>query len=175
MRSSTTSWHTRAETTADIPAVRALTLAAFGRAHEAELLDGLRLDEAWIDGLSVVATDPADPDGTPVGHVVLTRASIDDLPALAMGPVSVHPDHQRSGAGSAAVRAGLDTARARGERYVFLLGHPTYYPRFGFVRASAHGLRLTIDAPDEAWMALALDPRHPLPPGTAHWATAFGI
>ncbi|GAA2818567.1 N-acetyltransferase [Kitasatospora sp. CM 4170] len=169
------SWLTRAETAADVPTVRALTLAAFGRLHEADLLDGLRRDEAWIDGLSVVATDPADPAGTPVGHVVLTRAFIGDVPALAMGPVSVHPDHQLSGAGSAAVRAGLDAARSMGERFVVLLGHPTYYPRFGFVRASAHGIRLSIDEPDEAWMALALDDRHPLPSGPVRWATAFGI
>ncbi|MER7751358.1 N-acetyltransferase [Kitasatospora sp. NPDC097643] len=170
--SAATSWLTRAETSADIATVQALTLAAFGRPYEADILAGLRADQGWIDGLSVVATDLAD---TPVGHVVLTRAFIGDVPALAMGPVSVHPDHQRCGAGSAAVLAGLDAARARGERFVVLLGHPTYYPRFGFVRASAHGVRLSIDAPDEAWMALSLHEGDPLPSGVVRWAAAFGI
>ncbi|MFB7476194.1 GNAT family N-acetyltransferase [Kitasatospora sp. NPDC056184] len=169
-------WRTRAERPADVPAVHALTVAAFGRPAEADLLGRLRADAGWIDGLSVVVTEAADPADSPVGHVVLTRAFIGEVPALAMGPVSVHPGHQRSGAGSAAVRAALDTARARGERFVILLGHPSYYPRFGFVRASAHGVALTVDAPDEAWMALSLDPAlHPLPSGTARWAAAFGI
>lgn len=170
--SSASSWQTRVESDADVPAVQALTLAAFGLPAEADLLAVLRTDEGWIDGLSVVATGPA---GTPVGHAVLSRAFIGDVPALALGPVSVHPDHQRSGAGSAAVRAALDAARGLGERFVVLLGHPSYYPRFGFVRASAHGLVLTVDAPDEAWMALSLDDRHPLPSGTVRWADAFGI
>lgn len=71
--------------------------------------------------------------------------------------------------------AALDAARSMGERFVVLLGHPSYYPRFGFVRAAAHGLVLTVDAPDEAWMALSLDARHPLPSGTVRWAAAFGI
>ncbi|MFI9327077.1 GNAT family N-acetyltransferase [Kitasatospora sp. NPDC052868] len=169
---SSSCWITRAETAADIPAVRAITLAAFETSFELGVLDALRADEGWIDGLSVVATDLA---GTVVGHVVLTRAYIGGVPALAMGPVSVHPDHQRIGAGSAAVRAGLDAAREQGERFVVLLGHPTYYPRFGFQRASAHGVELTIDAPDEAWMALSLDDRHPLPTGPVRWAAGFGI
>ncbi|KOV34003.1 acetyltransferase [Streptomyces sp. XY431] len=168
------SWHTRVEQPGDLPAVHELTVAAFGRPSEADLVEALRADEAWIDGLSIVVTTRA--EAGPVGHVLLTRAFIGDTPALAMGPVSVHPDHQRSGAGSALVRAGLDAARARGERFVILLGHPWYYPRFGFGRASEHGITLTVDAPDEAWMALSLDPaRHPLPSGTARWAAAFGI
>ncbi|MEU6237249.1 N-acetyltransferase [Kitasatospora sp. NPDC047058] len=175
MSSSSSTWLTRTETTSDVPAVQTLTFAAFGRAHEADLLAALRADEGWIGGLSFVATGAADPTGTPVAHAVLSRAHIGDVPALAMGPVSVHPDHQRSGAGSATVRAALDAARAAGERFVILLGHPTYYPRFGFVRASAHGVRLTVDAPDEAWMALSLNEGDPLPSGSARWAAAFGI
>ncbi|MDY0811892.1 N-acetyltransferase [Kitasatospora purpeofusca] len=177
------SWLTRVEQPRDLPAVHELTVAAFGRPYEAELVEALRADEAWIDGLSIVVTEAGATEsgesvvtGSPVGHVLLTRAFIGDAPALAMAPVSVHPDHQRSGAGSALVRAGLDAARARGERFVILLGHPSYYPRFGFGRASEHGIALTVDAPDEAWMALSLDPaRHPLPSGTARWADAFGI
>ncbi|MFD0274366.1 GNAT family N-acetyltransferase [Kitasatospora sp. NPDC127111] len=175
MSSSSSSWLTRTETTSDVPTVQALTLAAFGRAHEADLLAALRTDAGWIDGLSFVATVATDATDTPVAHVVLSRAHIGDVPALAMGPVSVHPDHQRTGAGSATVRAALAAARAMGERFVFLLGHPTYYPRFGFVRASAHGVVLTMDAPDEAWMALSLNEGDPLPSGTARWAAAFAV
>jgi predicted N-acetyltransferase YhbS len=62
-----------------------------------------------------------------------------------------------------------------GEAFVVVLGHPTYYPRFGFTRASQHGIGLSIDVPDEALMALTLDPTRPLPRGTVHYAEPFGI
>jgi putative acetyltransferase len=62
-----------------------------------------------------------------------------------------------------------------GEAFVVVLGHPTYYPRFGFTRASQHGIGLSIDVPDEALMALTLDLARPLPRGTVHYAAPFGI
>ncbi|MFJ7243484.1 GNAT family N-acetyltransferase [Kitasatospora sp. NPDC098652] len=165
-------WITRAETGADIPTVHAVNAAAFDTPAEADLVDALRADPAWIDGLSVVTTDGS---GTVVGHALLTRCHIGDVPALCLAPVAVLPAHQRTGAGSAAVRAALDAARERGERYVVVLGHPGYYPRFGFTRASTHGIGLTIDVPDAAVMALALDADHPLPAGTVRYPAPFGI
>ncbi|MGZ3119403.1 GNAT family N-acetyltransferase [Streptomyces sp. H62] len=166
-------WTTRAETGADVPAVRAIVRAAFPTPEEADLVDALRADpEAWIEGLSVVAVDDED---RPVGHALLTRCHIGDSPALCLAPVAVEPGRQRGGAGSAAVRAVLDAARRRGEHHVVVLGHPEYYPRFGFGRASAHGIRVTFDVPDEALMALALDTGHPLPAGTVRYAAPFGI
>lgn len=164
-------WITRAETGADIPAIHDLTAAAFGRPDEADLIDALRADSAWIDGLSIVA---AGSDGTVVGHALLTRCHIGDTPALCLGPCAVRPGLQRSGAGSAAIRAALRAARDRGERFVTVLGHPEYYPRFGFERASKHGIDTTLPVPDEALMALALDPAHPLPSGTIRYAAPFG-
>jgi predicted N-acetyltransferase YhbS len=166
-------WSTRAETDADVPAIREILLAAFPTSEEADLVDALRADpDAWIEGLSLVA---ADETGRPAGYALLTRCHIDTVPALCLAPCAVLPQRQRSGAGTAAVRAALDAARAQGERHVVVLGHPEYYPRFGFTRASAHGIRLTIDVPDEALMALGLDPGHPLPGGTVHYAAPFGI
>ncbi|MCX5387286.1 GNAT family N-acetyltransferase [Streptomyces sp. NBC_00083] len=166
-------WTTRAEVRADIPALREITRAAFGTDAEADLVDALRADpEAWIEGLSLVSTDASD---RPIGHALLTRCHIGSVPALCLAPCSVRPDRQRSGAGSAAVRAALAAAKDMGERYVVVLGHPDYYPRFGFTRASVHGIGLSIDVPDEALMALALDAGHPLPGGTVHYAAPFGI
>ncbi|MFJ8810890.1 GNAT family N-acetyltransferase [Streptomyces sp. NPDC102490] len=171
--SSSRSWTTRAETGADVPAVRAIVRAAFPTPEEAALVDALRADPgAWIEGLSVVAVDDAD---RPVGHALLTRCHIGDSPALCLAPVAVRPEHQNSGAGTAAVRAALAAAGRLGERHVVVLGHPEYYPRFGFTRASAHGIGLTIDVPDEALMALTLDAGHPLPAGTVRYAAPFGI
>ncbi|MGW1541308.1 GNAT family N-acetyltransferase [Streptomyces sp. NPDC002309] len=166
-------WITRAETGADIPAVREINLAAFPTPEEADLVDALRADPAaWIEGLSLIA---AGEDGRPVGHALLTRCHIDSTPALCLAPCAVRPEWQRTGAGSAAVRAALAAARSLGERHVVVLGHPAYYPRFGFTRASDHGIGLTIDVPDEALMALGLDADHPLPRGTVHYAAPFGI
>ncbi|MFC7896073.1 GNAT family N-acetyltransferase [Streptomyces sp. NPDC057381] len=166
-------WNTRAETGADVPAVRDIVRAAFPTPEEAALVDALRAAPgAWIDGLSLVAVDD---DDRPVGHALLTRCHIGDSPALCLAPVAVLPDHQRTGAGAAAVRAALAAAGRLGEHHVVVLGHPEYYPRFGFGRASAHGIGLTIDVPDEALMALTLDAAHPLPAGTVRYAAPFGI
>ncbi|MFF0204005.1 GNAT family N-acetyltransferase [Streptomyces sp. NPDC005017] len=165
-------WITRPETAADVPVVRRIVLAAFDTPLEADLVDALRADEAWIEGLSVVA---AGPDGVPVGHALLTRCHIGEVPALCLAPVAVLPEHQRTGAGGAAVRAALRAAAELGERFVVVLGHPSYYPKFGFGRASAHGISVTFDVPDEALMALALDPGHALPGGVVRYAGPFGI
>ncbi|GGS64455.1 hypothetical protein GCM10010259_03220 [Streptomyces daghestanicus] len=166
-------WTARAETAADRPAVREILLAAFPTPAEAGLVDALRADpDAWIDGLSLVAVDE---DDRPAGHALLTRCHIGEHPALCLAPVAVRPERQRAGAGAAVVRAALDAARRADEPHVVVLGHPGYYPRFGFGRASAHGIRLTIDVPDEALMALTLDPGRPLPAGTVRYAAPFGI
>jgi predicted N-acetyltransferase YhbS len=165
-------WITRAETSADIPTIRDINLAAFDTPLEADLVDALRADPSWIDGLSIVT---AEQDGKLIGHALLTRCHIDDIPALCLGPVAVWPEYQKTGAGSAAIRASLQAAKELGEHFVTVLGHPTYYPRFGFTRASKYGIGLSIDVPDEAMMALTLDADHPLPSGTVHYAAPFGI
>ncbi|MFF3919159.1 GNAT family N-acetyltransferase [Streptomyces sp. NPDC001852] len=168
-----TIWFARAETSADIPIIRDINLAAFPTTAEADLVDSLRADPtAWIEGLSLVA---ADETGRPVGHALLTRCHIDTTPALCLAPCAVRPEQQQTGAGTAAIRAALAAARSLGERHVVVLGHPAYYPRFGFTRASDHGIGLSIDIPDDALMALSLDAGHPLPSGTVHYAAAFGI
>ncbi|CAM5441744.1 N-acetyltransferase OS=Streptomyces tendae OX=1932 GN=GUR47_05310 PE=4 SV=1 [Streptomyces tendae] len=173
MSPSRNSWNTRAETGADVPVIRDIVRAAFPTPEEAALVDALRADPgAWIEGLSLVAVDDAD---RPAGHALLTRCHIGDSPALCLAPVAVRPEHQRSGAGTAAVRAALAAAGRLGERHVVVLGHPEYYPRFGFGRACAYGIGLSSDVPDEALMALTLDAAHPLPAGTVRYAAPFGI
>ncbi|MEV0278320.1 bifunctional class I SAM-dependent methyltransferase/N-acetyltransferase [Streptomyces sp. NPDC050610] len=172
-RTTMTTWTTRPETADDIAAVRAINLAAFPAAEEADLVDALRADpEAWIDGLSVLA---AGPDAAPVGHALLTRCHVDGAPALALAPCAVLPSAQRTGAGSAAIRAALDAARAMGENLVLVLGHAGYYPRFGFVPASRFGVRAPFEVPDEAMMAMALDDGRPVPTGTIQYPAPFGI
>ncbi|MFD7549815.1 GNAT family N-acetyltransferase [Streptomyces sp. NPDC059578] len=171
-----TTWTTRPEnsrSTEDVAAVREINLAAFPTAAEADLVDALRADpQAWIDGLSMIA---AGPDGTPVGHALLTRCHVDGGPALALAPCAVRPSAQRTGAGSAAVRAALDAARATGEGLVLVLGHADYYPRFGFTPASRFDIRAPFEVPDEAMMALVLDDTRAVPTGTIRYPAAFGV
>ncbi|MFI0986472.1 GNAT family N-acetyltransferase [Streptomyces exfoliatus] len=171
-------WHTRTENPRDAGAIRRVLSTAFGSeagasGSEADLVDALRLDpDAWLPGLSYVAEAP---DGTIAAHALITRCRVGDAPAAALAPVSVAPAYQRTGAGQAVVRAVLDAARLRGEPLVLVLGHPEYYPRFGFVRASAYGIKPGFEVPDEAMMALVLDDSVPVPPGTLVYPAAFGV
>lgn len=165
-------WRTRPETAADATAVRGVNLAAFETPLEADLVDALRADGSWLPGLSYVAEGP---DGSVAAHALLTRCEVDGAPALALAPVAAVPALQRSGAGSAVVRALLAAAAARGEALVLVLGHPSYYPRFGFVPASRYGIRAPFEVPDGAMMALVLDDSVPVPAGTIGYPAPFGL
>lgn len=142
----------RRESPADIGAVRAVHAAAFlpfappgGTPVEPALLDALRADEGWLPRLSLVAEDPT---GEIVGHVVCTRGHVGDVPALGLGPLGVLPRRQRQGVGQALMHAVLAAADALDEPLVALLGHPDYYPRFGFRLAAEYGI--TPPVPDWA-------------------------
>ena len=175
-------WTTRAETAHDQAAVRRVLIAAFPTTAEADLVDHLRGDpEAWIPELSVVA---ADERGEVVAVSLMTRCHVGGDPALALAlaPCAVLPEHQRRGAGAATIRHGLHVAAARGERLVVVLGHPTYYPRFGFSPASALGVTAPMEVPDDSFLALRLGEgdRNPGtgpagPTGTVRYAAAFGL
>ncbi|MFD3436604.1 GNAT family N-acetyltransferase [Streptomyces sp. NPDC058685] len=173
LRAADPRWRTRPETPDDVPAVRAVNASAFPTAEEAGLVDALRRDAgAWVPGMSYVAEAA---DGSVAAYALLTRCHVDDAPALALAPVAVSPEHQRGGAGQAVVRAVLDVARMRGEPLVLVLGHPDYYPRFGFEPASQYGIRPSFEVPDEAMMALALDGSSGVPRGTIRYPEAFGV
>ena len=161
---------TRVESAADTLTIRDLALAAFPTDLEANLIDKLRADPAWIEGLSVLSVDER---GATRGYALLTRCHIGDHPALLLGPVAAWPAHQNSGYGSAAIRGALNQARLLGEHHIVVVGHPSYYPRFGFERASEHGITTSDGAPDEAVMALTLEPAHPLPSGVVSYADPF--
>ncbi|MDQ3580077.1 MAG: N-acetyltransferase [Actinomycetota bacterium] len=168
-----TEWTARPETARDLAATLGITLAAFPTAEEADLVEELRADtDAWIEGLSMVTEAP---DGTLVGYALLTRCHVDGRAALALAPCAVLPAHQGRGAGSIAIRAALDAARSSGENLVLVLGHAEYYPRFGFTPASRFGIRAPFEVPDEAMMALAVNPDLPVPTGTIEYPAAFGI
>ncbi len=128
----------REETEADAPAIRSVEELAFGEDDESTVVEMLRASDSVV--LSLVAVD-AD---RVVGHVLFSPVTVErsapDSRWVALGPIGVLPDHQGRGIGSRLVREGLDVCRSRGFDGVVLLGDPGYYARFGFVRASDHGL-----------------------------------
>ncbi|WP_433022955.1 GNAT family N-acetyltransferase [Kribbella sp. CA-294648] len=164
------SWITRAETAADVAAIREVNLLAFGKTYEPDIVEALRADpSAWLPGLSIVATTA---DGEVVGHVLLSRCAIGENPVLCLGPVAVLPAYQGQGAGSAVILAGLAEARRQGEHLVVLLGHLDYYPRFGFRPASDFGIDGPISGPH--LMVLPLDD-HPVPAGTISYPPTWEL
>lgn len=165
-------WVVRPERADDVPAVRAVVAAAFETPAEAALVDALRDDpQAWIGALSIVGCTR---QGHVVAHALLSRCHIGLVPALCLAPCAVLPSHQGRGAGSAAIAGALARARALDEDFVVVLGHPDYYRRFGFTTASAAGITVPLDAPEEASLARSLGDR-PLPAGIVRYAAAFGI
>ncbi len=144
----------RAETSADRDAVRVVNERAFGGAAEADLVDALR--EGARPHVSLVAES----EGQVVGHIFFSPVVIESgagaSEAFALGPMGVLPELQRQGVGSELIRRGLEECRRLGREVVFVLGHPEYYPRFGFAPAAAKGLRCEYPVPDEVFMVLEL-------------------
>jgi putative acetyltransferase len=145
--------HIRTELPADIPAIRAVNLAAFETSSEADLVEALRTQADPLISLVAVTDDTA------VGHILfspVTLAGHEDLAMMGLAPMAVLPARQRQGVGSALIREGLDRCRQQGIHAVIVLGHADYYPRFGFVPASRFGLRSEYDVPDDVFMAIEL-------------------
>lgn len=163
----------RSELKQDRPAILGLVEQAFARPGngmpvEAALLAELFDCDEYLSGLSIVADD----DGTIVGHVISTRGWIGEEPALGLGPLAVLPERQRQGIGAALLEETRIRAAAMGESVVVLLGHPGYYPKFGYRPAAVLG----IEPPDPQWgdafMALPLEGRA-VPTGPFRYAEPF--
>jgi putative acetyltransferase len=144
----------RPERPGDHDAVREVVRAAFGEDGVAVLLDDLRTSPAWLDlsfvaelGTEIGGETGSEADGETagevVGHVSLSRAWVDDpravVDVLVLSPLSVRPERQRAGIGTALVAAALAAAAERDEPLVFLEGDPRYYSRLGFVAAGPLG------------------------------------
>jgi putative acetyltransferase len=144
----------REEETADRPSIREVNRRAFGRDDEGRLVDALR-----AGGDARVAL-VAEEEGRAVGHILFSALTIatprGPVGALALAPMAVLPSHQRRGIGSGLVREGLRACRERGHRIVIVLGHPGFYPRFGFSARLTE--RLASPYAGEAFLALELVP-----------------
>ncbi len=157
----------------DHAAIRTLVTAAFAtlaqsNGKEADIVEGVRQERAGLADLV------AEEDGRIVGHVLFSRMTCEpSLFVAALGPVAVALDHQRKGVGAALINRGLRECRALGVKAVVLLGHPTYYPRFGFSAEAAARIASPY-AGSPAFMALALTPGALDQPLKADYPAPFG-
>ena len=145
----------RAEFPGDATAIHRIDASAFETDAEARLDDALRAAGGLV--LSLDAED----GGELAGHVAFSPVTVASeggtiVTGVALGPVAVVPERQRRGLGAALIEDGLRRLATAGHRFCILLGHPEYYPRFGFVPASRYGIRWEHPAPDEAFMVREL-------------------
>lgn len=143
----------RREEPIDIPTIRRVNKRAFNGLVEARLVDLLR--EANKATISLVATF----DNQLVGHILFSHITIElnpkNMRGLGLAPIAVLPEYQKQGIGSKLITYGLEESRSKGYDLVVVLGHTSYFPRFGFKRASFHGLSNEYKV-DESFMALEL-------------------
>ncbi|WP_254507069.1 GNAT family N-acetyltransferase [Anatilimnocola floriformis] len=153
-RATPAAYDIRAEQPGDSAAIDALVRAAFGQDEEMLLVRSLR--DGGFNLLSLVAVRGKEI----AGHLLFTRLLIEGVDqtwnAVALAPIAVSPDRQRSGIGSQLMRTGLLQLKDRGESIVVVLGHEHYYPRFGFSAQLAESLISPFPGPH--WMALELLP-----------------
>lgn len=148
----------RSEEPGDREAIRTVNREAFGREDEANLVDAIRQSTNFIPQLSLVA----EKDALVVGHIMVSTIVIQGdncaIPALELAPVAVLPDWQRHGIGGLLVREAISRARDLGHNIMILVGHPTYYPRFGFRPANDYGIKGPHQWSYEAFMVIELRP-----------------
>jgi putative acetyltransferase len=136
----------------DIPAIRELNQRAFGQDQEANIVDALRSNGGCLLSLVAIVNDRL------VGHIMYSPLSVgSEITGAALGPMAVLPEYQRQGIGSQLVEAGNQKLNDAGCPFIIVVGHPEYYPKFGFTPANAHGITCEWEVPDNAFMLLVLD------------------
>ena len=145
----------RAEKPEDLEAIRKVNVTAFGQESEADLVDQLRGAASTFSFVAVESEQI-------VGHIFFSPVAIegeceDSLLILGLAPIAVLPEYQRKGIGSSLIQHSLEECAQLGCKAVVVLGHPEYYPKFGFVPAKEKGLRCEYTVPDEAFMVLELE------------------
>ncbi|HEY2840535.1 MAG TPA: N-acetyltransferase [Pirellulales bacterium] len=144
----------RPEAAVDIDAVRKIHTLAFGQPQEARLVDALRAAPDLTPIVSLVAIR----DDQIVGHVLFSPIRIGHSRAMSLAPLAVLPEFQRQGFGAALTRAGLAACARLGQPAVVVVGHPEYYPRFGFRPARTAGLEAPFEVSDAAFMVWESSP-----------------
>lgn len=145
----------REESPNDVEAIRKVNQQAFGQVQESRLIDALRANKGFL--LSLVATL----NDRVIGHILYSPVYVsnngDKIIGAGLGPMAVLPEYQHQGVGSKLVDIGNQMLQKSGFPFIVVLGHPEYYPRFGFRPASAYGLKCKWDVPDDVFMVLIMD------------------
>ncbi|NJJ39114.1 GNAT family N-acetyltransferase [Paenibacillus apii] len=148
----------RTESAADFEEVYNLNFLAFGnREDESKLIERIRKSEGFIPDLSIVA----EIDMQIVGHLLLSKAIVEDEgnrhEVIVLAPIAVNPNYQKQGIGSQLIYEGFNRCIALGFNIILLIGHPSYYPKFGFKAARNYGLELKqFNVPDDVFMVCEL-------------------
>lgn len=144
----------RKEKNTDKEKIWKVNAEAFESEAEAHLVNALR--DSGISFISLVAEE----DEEIVGHILFTAVELigDDsgLKIMGLAPMAVLPKLQKKGIGSQLVKTGIENCSTQGYDAIVVLGHPEYYPKFGFVPSLKYGIKSEYDAPDEAFMVLEL-------------------
>ena len=145
----------REEQPQDATGIREVNERAFDQPQEADIVDKVRRN--CSDRLSLVA----EVNNQVVGHILFSTVILESegrtLQGMGLAPMAVLPEFQRQRIGGELIRSGISKLESRGCPFVMVLGHPDYYPRFGFELASRYGIRSEWEVPDDAFMILVLD------------------
>ena len=146
----------RKESSLDYDRISKVNDLAFVQKQEGELIVKLRMRKEYIPELSLVAEF----NGNIIGHILFFPIYIlsgdDKIQTLALAPMSIIPGFQNKGLGGDLIMAGMKAANELGFTSVLVLGHPKYYPKFGFKKASKWKIKAPFDVPEEAMMAIEL-------------------
>jgi predicted N-acetyltransferase YhbS/integrase len=141
----------RDEQPGDIEAVREVNRQAFDQEQEGRIIDALREHDGVLVSLVAVI------DGAVVGHIMFSPLTVGLMVGAALGPMAVLPEYQRRGIGSRLVRQGIERLRSDGCPFIVVIGHPEFYPRFGFQPAGPKGLSCEWEVPGGAFMVTVLN------------------
>jgi len=141
----------REERPEDVAAIRDVNNWAFGQDQESNIVDALRSN--GTASLSLVAIV----DGRIVGHIMYSPVFVGEVKGVGLGPMAVVPEHQRQGIGSQLIQTGNRALDDAGCPFIVVVGHPGYYPRFGFKPGSTYAITCEWDVPDDVFMVLVLD------------------
>ncbi len=150
---------------------KAFESAEHADGNEPDLVNELRKSEAYIPELSLVA----EINGEVIGHIMFTRATVEGYAVLALAPLSVLPEYQRQGIGTALIKEGHRIAEKLGYGYSIVLGSELYYPKSGYLPADTYGIKPVFDVPRENFMAYKLNDNASNIFGVMKYAKEFDI
>lgn len=166
----------RQETEKDYDLVYELVKRAFENAEhrdgtEQDLVVSLRKGDAFVPELSLVA----ELDGRIAGHILFTKAKVGNDTVLVLAPLSVLPEYQKQGIGTALIKEGHRLAEKLGYQYSLVLGSEKYYPRLGYLPARQLGIEVPEGIPSDNFMAIPLQKNGKSVSGAVIYAKEFGI